>query len=110
MENYSEAKLDNLRYDKTYRAKITADKGGGIYTISINGKEYDINGNGETYTVGSVVRVKSPLNNFSDFFIISNVFINSICNCINICRTISINESSRRCIIFSFIQFHIIFH
>jgi hypothetical protein len=69
VENFIEPLLEKLKYDKTYRGKVVADKGSGLYSIQINGKEYDIQTESTSLIVNSIVKVKSPLNNFSDIYI-----------------------------------------
>lgn len=69
IENFVTTKSENLKFDKTYRAKVTDDKGSGVYTIQVNGKEYDINAGDNTLEVGNMVKAKVPLNNFSDIYV-----------------------------------------
>lgn len=66
--NIVDPKVANLKYDKTYRAKITEKIDAGVYKVQINGKEYQLSYNG-TLSVGDIVKVKAPLNNFSDIYI-----------------------------------------
>ena len=68
INNLIEPKLDKLRYDKTYRAKVIEKIEAGIYRVQINGTEYKINYSGDL-NVGDIVKVKAPLNNFSDIYI-----------------------------------------
>lgn len=68
INNIVEPKVSTLRYDKTYRAKVTQQVDAGIYMVQINGVEYKLPYNG-TLNVGDVVKVKAPLNNFSDIYI-----------------------------------------
>lgn len=68
INNLIEPKLEKLRYDKTYRAKVTAIIGGGVYEVQIKDAKYNINYNG-ALGVGDIVKVKAPLNNFSDIYI-----------------------------------------
>ena len=69
MNNLVEPKLENLKYDKTYRAKIISNEGSGIYKVQINGKEYQAKYANSSLSVGKIVKVKAPLNNFSDIYI-----------------------------------------
>ena len=68
INNIVEPKLDRLKYDKTYRAKVISNEGSGQYTIQINSNNYSITTTA-TLTVGQVIKVKAPLNNFSDIYI-----------------------------------------
>ena len=68
INNLIEPKLDKLRYDKTYRAKVTAVISDGIYEVQIKDTKYNINYSG-VLDVGDIVKVKAPLNNFSDIYI-----------------------------------------
>lgn len=69
INNLIEPKLGSLRYDKTFRAKVISDEGNNIYGVQINGKNYKAVYTGEKIAVGQIVRVKAPLNNFSDIYI-----------------------------------------
>lgn len=69
INNLIEPKLGSLRYDKTFRAKIISDEGNNIYGVQINGKNYKAVYTGEKIPVGQIVKVKAPLNNFSDIYI-----------------------------------------
>lgn len=71
INNIVEPKVDNLRYDKTYRAKVTEVVSTGVYKVQLNGAEYQLNHSGEL-SVGDIVKVKAPLNNFSDIYIESS--------------------------------------
>lgn len=66
--NIVEPKVDTLKYDKTYRAKVTAKIDEGVYKVQIAGIEYQLSYGG-TLNVGDIVKVKAPLNNFSDIYI-----------------------------------------
>lgn len=68
INNIVEPKVASLRYDKTYRAKVTQQIDAGIYVVQINGKEYQLPYSG-TLNIGDIVKVKAPLNNFSDIYI-----------------------------------------
>lgn len=68
INNMIEPKLEKLRYDKTYRAKVTKKIDAGIYNVQINGAEYELSYNGDLKE-GDIVKVKAPLNNFSDIYI-----------------------------------------
>lgn len=68
INNIVEPKVSSLRYDKTYRAKVTQEIDAGIYVVQINGVEYQLPYSG-TLNVGDIVKVKAPLNNFSDIYI-----------------------------------------
>ena len=69
INNLIEPKLGSLRYDKTFRAKIISDEGNNTYGVQINGKNYKAIYTGEKIPVGQIVKVKAPLNNFSDIYI-----------------------------------------
>ena len=69
INNLIEPKLGSLRYDKTFRAKVISDEGNNIYGVQINGKNYKAVYTGEKIPVGQIVKVKAPLNNFSDIYI-----------------------------------------
>lgn len=68
ISNIVEPKVADLRYDKTYRAKVTEKVEVGIYKVKINSREYQLEYKGDL-NVGDIVRVKAPLNNFSDIYI-----------------------------------------
>ena len=68
IENIIEPKLEKLRYDKTYRAKVIKKTSDGVYKVQINGTEYSVKYKGDL-NVGDIVKVKAPLNNFSDIYI-----------------------------------------
>lgn len=63
ISNIVEPKVADLRYDKTYRAKVTEKVEAGIYKVKINGREYQLEYKGDL-NVEDIVRVKAPLNNF----------------------------------------------
>lgn len=66
--NIVEPKVDTLKYDKTYRAKVITKVDEGVYKVQIAGIEYQLSYGG-TLNVGDIVKVKAPLNNFSDIYI-----------------------------------------
>lgn len=68
IQNMIEPQLDKLRYDRTYRAKVIEKIEAGLYRVQINGTEYKVNYSGDL-NVGDIVKVKAPLNNFSDIYI-----------------------------------------
>lgn len=68
INNIVEPKVSSLKYDKTYRAKVTSVIDTGVYTVQILGVDYQLNYNG-SLEVGDIVKVKAPLNNFSDIYI-----------------------------------------
>lgn len=68
ISNIVEPKMETLKYDKTYRAKVTKKIDAGIYNVQINGIEYKLSYVGNL-NVGEIVMVKAPLNNFSDIYI-----------------------------------------
>lgn len=68
ISNIVEPKMETLKYDKTYRAKVIEKIDAGIYKIQINNVTYKLSYSG-TLNVGDIVRVKAPLNNFSDIYI-----------------------------------------
>ena len=63
-----EPKMETLKYDKTYRAKIVEEIEVGIYKVQINNVIYKLSYSG-ALNVGDIVRVRAPLNNFSDIYI-----------------------------------------
>lgn len=71
INNLIEPKLKTLRYDKTYRAKIIEKIDDKNYKISLNGTEYQAPYEGDL-KIGDIVKVKAPLNNFSDIYIENN--------------------------------------
>lgn len=68
ISNIVEPKMETLKYDKTYRAKIVEEIEVGIYNVQINNVVYKLSYDG-ILNVGDIVRVKAPLNNFSDIYI-----------------------------------------
>ena len=68
ISNIVEPKMETLKYDKTYRAKIVEEIEVGIYKVQINNVIYKLSYSG-ALNVGDIVRVKAPLNNFSDIYI-----------------------------------------
>lgn len=68
INNIVDPKVETLKYDKTYRAKVTTVVDTGVYKVEIAGDEYQLSYSG-TLNVGDIVRVKAPLNNFSDIYI-----------------------------------------
>lgn len=68
ISNIVEPKMETLKYDKTYRAKVTKKIDTGIYNVQINGIEYKLSYVGNL-NVGDIVMVKAPLNNFSDIYV-----------------------------------------
>lgn len=68
INNIVEPKVAKLKYDKTYRAKVTQQIDTGLYMVQINNVEYKLPYSG-TLNVGDIVKVKAPLNNFSDIYI-----------------------------------------
>lgn len=68
ISNIVEPKMETLKYDKTYRAKIVEEIEVGIYKVQINNVIYKLSYDG-ALNVGDIVRVKAPLNNFSDIYI-----------------------------------------
>ena len=42
ISNIVEPKMETLKYDKTYRAKVTKKIDAGIYNVQINGIEYKL--------------------------------------------------------------------
>ena len=68
ISNMIEPKLATLKYDKTYRAKVIKKITNNKYKVAINGKEYDLPYLGELQN-GEIIKVKAPLNNFSDIYI-----------------------------------------
>lgn len=68
INNIVEPRVAKLKYDKTYRAKVTQQIDTGLYMVQINNVEYKLPYSG-TLNVGDIVKVKAPLNNFSDIYI-----------------------------------------
>lgn len=68
IDNLISPQLVNLKYDKTFRAKVTKVLDTGRYEVQINGVTYTLPYDGILH-VGDVVKVKAPLNNFSDIYI-----------------------------------------
>lgn len=68
INNIVEPRVAKLKYDKTYRAKVTQQIDTGLYMVKINNVEYKLPYSG-TLNVGDIVKVKAPLNNFSDIYI-----------------------------------------
>lgn len=68
INNIVEPKVGALKYDKTYRAKVMKVIETGVYVVAINGKEYQLSYGGKL-SVNDIIRVKAPLNNFSDIYI-----------------------------------------
>lgn len=62
----------SLPFTKIFRGKIISNVKAGVYTVLVNGNEYDlpVYGNG-TFSDDEVVRIVVPLNDFSDAFILS---------------------------------------
>lgn len=68
IDNLFDAKSEGLKYDKTYRGKISNIIDENKYEVSVNGALYELSYNG-TLNVGDIVRIKSPMNNFSEIYI-----------------------------------------
>lgn len=68
INNMISPQLVSLKYDKTFRGKITKIIDAGVYEVQVNGNVYRLPYNG-SLNVGDIVKVKSPLNNFSDIYI-----------------------------------------
>ena len=68
INNLITPQLVSLKYDKTFRGKITSIIDNGLYEVQVNGRSYTLPYAG-TLQVGDIVKVKSPLNNFSDIYI-----------------------------------------
>lgn len=68
ISNIVDQKVDGLKYDKTYRGIIKSGNVDEGYVVIINGSEYMIKSN-KTFQNLDVVRIKAPLNNFSDIYI-----------------------------------------
>ena len=66
INNIVEPKVATLKYDKTYRAKVTQQIDTGLYMVKINNVEYKLPYSG-TLNVGDIVKVKAPLNNFMHY-------------------------------------------
>ena len=72
IENIVDGKINKLKFDSTYRGKIISQLNDNSYKVQVNGAEYTVNYSGYL-PIGSVVRVKAPLNNFSDIYIESSL-------------------------------------
>lgn len=68
INNIVDPKVKSLKYDRTYRAKVTEIVNDNTYKVEISGDEYQLNYDG-VLDVGEIIRVKAPLNNFSDIYI-----------------------------------------
>lgn len=68
INNLITPQLVSLKYDKTFRGKITNVIDNGLYEVQVSGRSYILPYAG-TLQVGDIVKVKSPLNNFSDIYI-----------------------------------------
>lgn len=68
INNLITPQLVNLRYDKTFRGKVIRVIDKGLYDVQVNGVNYTLPYAG-ILEVGDIVKVKSPLNNFSDIYI-----------------------------------------
>lgn len=68
INNLITPQLVNLKYDKTFRGKVVRVIDNGVYEVQINGVNYTLPYAG-ILNVDDVVKVKSPLNNFSDIYI-----------------------------------------
>lgn len=68
INNMISPQLVSLKYDKTFRGKITKIIDAGVYEVQVNGNTYTLSYDGNL-NVGDIVKVKSPLNNFSDIYI-----------------------------------------
>lgn len=68
INNIVEPTVKKLKYDKTFRGKVMSVLENGRYEIQVNGASYTLPYS-ETLEVNDVVRVRVPLNNFSDAYI-----------------------------------------
>lgn len=68
INNIVEPTVRKLKYDKTFRGKVMSVLENGRYEIQVNGASYTLPYS-ETLEVNDVVRVRVPLNNFSDAYI-----------------------------------------
>ena len=68
IDNLFDAKSESLKYDKTYRGKVLNIIDENKYEVSVNGALYELLYNG-TLNIGDIVRIKSPMNNFSEIYI-----------------------------------------
>lgn len=68
INNLITPQLVNLKYDKTFRAKVTKVIDAGRYEVQINEVTYPLSYDG-ILKVGDIIKVKAPLNNFSDIYI-----------------------------------------
>lgn len=68
INNIVEPTVKKLKYDKTFRGKVMSVLENGRYEIQVNGASYTLPYSG-TLEVNDVVRVRVPLNNFSDAYI-----------------------------------------
>lgn len=72
IDNIVSAKIENAKFDKTYRGKVIEQASTGVYTVEVLGKNYNLSYSG-TLSANDIVRVKAPLGNFSDIYIESKV-------------------------------------
>lgn len=68
INNLVEPKMQTLKYDKTFRGKVIDELSNGEYQVQINGKIYSLKYDGKL-DKNQIVKVKAPLNNFSDAYI-----------------------------------------
>lgn len=68
IENMISAKENRLQYDRTYRGKVTSKISDTSYKVQVKNVEYTVACE-NSLNVGQIVRVKAPLNNFSDIYV-----------------------------------------
>lgn len=68
INNIVDSKINSSKFDKTYRAKIIGINENDTYLVEIANNQYSLKYNGEL-NIGDIIRVKAPLNNFSDIYI-----------------------------------------
>lgn len=64
--------IDNAKYDKTIRGRITKILNNNMYEVMINGSIYNIKSR-LSHEVNDVVYILIPQNNYNDMFILSKV-------------------------------------
>jgi len=63
--------LANAPFDKTVEGRIVASLGNNLYTVQLNGNNYNIKSySGVTYSVNNIVRITIPQNDYKNMYII----------------------------------------
>jgi hypothetical protein len=61
--------ISELEFNKNLYGKVIASLGNNLYTVQINGENYDIKSEGQSISIGEVVTITVPNNNFSKKYI-----------------------------------------